>query len=345
MRPYPTPEPSDPQQPLELRYASESLAFRGEDYAVQQAFWYDPVSESEFTTAPLDDLTLAQVHGAYRERHGIPFPEEIKRIREQYGMSARGMSDILGFGVNQYRLYEGGEVPTVPHGKLIRSVDNPAVFAQHLATAVGLPKSKHAGAHERIVALAAKPPGGFTDLGIASYASVATGYTMPSLEKVAGVVALLSEGMTSLFSTKLNKLLYYTDTLSFRYFGQAITGLQYRAIQNGPVPSQYHELFGVISNEEVAGITVRRPERTLRDVESGEEYQVESYSADAASHSAAKALFTSEQLSVIALVRERLGFRRTRDLVAYVHEETSWMRHEGGREVIPYGEAFEVREL
>ncbi len=54
-------------------------------------------------------------------------------------MSARGMSDILGFGVNQYRLYEGGEVPTVPHGKPVRSVDDPAVFAQHLATAVGLP--------------------------------------------------------------------------------------------------------------------------------------------------------------------------------------------------------------
>ncbi len=345
MRPYPTPESSDPKGPLELRYAPETLAFRGEDYAVQQAYWYDPVASSEFTTAPLDDLTLAQVHGAYRERHGIPFPEEIKRIRGQYGMSARGMSDILGFGVNQYRLYEGGEVPTVPHGKLIRSVDNPAVFAQHLAIAEGLPKSKHEAARRRIVVLEAKSPDGLSHLGITSYASYATGYSMPSLEKVAGAVAILSEGMNALFSTKLNKLLYYTDMLSFRYFGQAILGLQYRAIQNGPVPTQYHELFGAISNEEVGGVTVRRPERTLRDVESGEEYQVESYSADAQSRAAARDLFTEEQLAVMALVRESLGFRRTKDLVGYVHEETSWVRHEGGRELIPYGEAFGVREL
>ena len=35
---------------------------------------------------------------------------------------------ILGFGTNQYRLYEMGEVPSESNGKMIRSAMNPQVF-------------------------------------------------------------------------------------------------------------------------------------------------------------------------------------------------------------------------
>jgi DNA-binding transcriptional regulator YiaG len=54
----------------------------------------------EFTDAKLDDLNLTQAYNQYRTRCNLPFPDEIKALREQYGLSAAKMSEILGFGAN-----------------------------------------------------------------------------------------------------------------------------------------------------------------------------------------------------------------------------------------------------
>ena len=44
----------------------------------------------------------------YRTRHGIPFPDEIAGLRKHYGLSSAKMSQILGFGINQYGMAEDG---------------------------------------------------------------------------------------------------------------------------------------------------------------------------------------------------------------------------------------------
>ncbi len=62
---------------------------------------------------------MEQVYRQYRERHGIPSPEDIKAIRLKYRVSAAKMSRILGFGANQYRLYEAGEMPSLSNARLI----------------------------------------------------------------------------------------------------------------------------------------------------------------------------------------------------------------------------------
>ena len=53
---------------------------------------------------------------------------EIQNIRNQYSISAGKMSEILGFGTNSYRLYEGGEIPSVSNGRLILAVKDPGDF-------------------------------------------------------------------------------------------------------------------------------------------------------------------------------------------------------------------------
>src|SRR5690606_16846755 len=58
----------------------------------------------------------------------IPFPDEIKKIREKYSLSALKMSEILGFGVNSYRQYESGEIPSTANAKLIQMIDDPKKF-------------------------------------------------------------------------------------------------------------------------------------------------------------------------------------------------------------------------
>ena len=57
---------------------------------------------------------------AYQKaRRLYPTAEEIKNIRRKYKVSAAKMSRILGFGANQYRLYETGEMPSLSNARLI----------------------------------------------------------------------------------------------------------------------------------------------------------------------------------------------------------------------------------
>ena len=80
----------------------------------------------------MDLININQVHNLYREKYGIPFPEEIKAIREKYEVSAKKMSEILGLGSNAYRLYESGEMPTVSNGRLILSIKEPEEFKKQI---------------------------------------------------------------------------------------------------------------------------------------------------------------------------------------------------------------------
>lgn len=52
-------------------------------------------------------------------------PETLKKIRENYGLSSRAMSKVLGFGIHQWRLYEEGQEPKKNHALLINMVKDP----------------------------------------------------------------------------------------------------------------------------------------------------------------------------------------------------------------------------
>ena len=46
----------------------------------------------------LDSATLVNAYNEYRRRHKLLLPEEIKKIREQYGLSQRSFAKLLNWG-------------------------------------------------------------------------------------------------------------------------------------------------------------------------------------------------------------------------------------------------------
>src|SRR5574344_1267604 len=102
--------------------------FRGEEYSYIHTAWLCEDSGEQFTDDKSDMAGFVQVTNQYREKYGIPYTDEIVAIRKRYGISAQKMSLILGIGINQYRLYEQGEVPSVSNGRMIRSISNPKVM-------------------------------------------------------------------------------------------------------------------------------------------------------------------------------------------------------------------------
>ncbi len=96
--------------------------YRGKEYEYMYTCYVCVDTNTEFTTTALDEKNTKQVYDQYRLEFGIPFPNEIRSIREKFNLSASMMSLILGFGENQYRLYENGEMPSLSNGRILNCI-------------------------------------------------------------------------------------------------------------------------------------------------------------------------------------------------------------------------------
>ena len=55
-------------------------------------------------------------------------------------------------------------------------------------------------------------------------------------------------------ATKLNKVLYYSDFLSYAYYGKPITGHEYQRLKNGPAPRRLLAIRDKMIREGILGI-------------------------------------------------------------------------------------------
>lgn len=107
---------------------TRTTVFRKEEYEYTYICYKCVDTGETFTTTQMDIVNTAQIYNGYRSRHGIPFPDEIKDLRNRYELSASKMSKILGFGDNQYRLYENGEMPSLTNGRVLKAIQSPKTF-------------------------------------------------------------------------------------------------------------------------------------------------------------------------------------------------------------------------
>jgi len=106
--------------------------YRGGTFEVYEHYYKCNKCNYSFTNEQVDNYNIHLVHSKYREEYSIPFPEQLKFIRESYGLSQTKMSEVLGFGPNQYRIYEGGEIPAGGNATLLSMIIEPAEFKKLL---------------------------------------------------------------------------------------------------------------------------------------------------------------------------------------------------------------------
>ena len=313
---------------MNVKCEVSSLTFRKEKFEVVTHFYECEDSGERFTDDRLDQLSIVQVHNQYREKYGIPFPDEVRRIREGYGVSASKMSEILGLGINSYRLYEGGEVPSVAIGRLIMSIRNPATFIQQISASAQFLADKEV---RKLTQAAENQNAQIFSEKI--FPSRLNGYRQPDFDKIAGIIAFFQEvKKIPLFKTKLNKLLFYTDFNAYRLTGYSITGLEYRAIQFGPVPSQFQKMY--VNLLEQGQISI--DEQYFGNGAYGDEINPKTrFNAS---------LFSQEEIKVLEFVAKRYGKLATDDIVNLSHDETGWHANAEQKALINYRYAFELNE-
>jgi len=318
------------------------LEFRKEKFQITQFFYRCEDTKEEFTTEELDQLNLNQLYNQYREKYSIPFPDEIKAIREQYGLSASKMSEILGLGINSYRQYEADDIPTVANGRLILAAKDPAEFKKFIEASRLVLSDRD---YEKFIAqvndlIETESKDTWEKLFIDhiftySNPSEFTGYKRPSLDKIAHTISFYTSKVDHLWKTKLNKFLFYTDFLHYKRTGFSVCGIAYRAIQLGPVPAEYDKLYLKLLDDD------------LFDVEFIP-FKSNGYMGEALRNKISfdPTLFTPTEMQVLEEVSAVFAPKTSTEIVEISHEEKAWLENESNHEIISYQKyAFDLKAL
>ena len=313
-------------------YERRLWKFRGEEYPYIHTAWLCEDSGEQFTDDASDTAGFIQVTNQYREKYGIPYTDEIVAIRKRYGISAQKMSLILGIGINQYRLYEQGEVPSVSNGRMIRSISNPKVMLDILESSRNeLSDNEYKKLSEKIRREIAESE----HYKIEQYEinrvyrsarGIENGYAPLSLCRLKNLMLYLLENLQDVWFSKMNKLLFYVDFLSYRENGMAISGLSYKAIDFGPVPVRWDVIYSEF--DEI--------HQELRNV--GDFVGSVLTSTDKADLS----LFTESEIKVMEAIIAKFNNTSSRDLSQLSHKESAWTKHHDRHETIPFSEAFSL---
>ena len=309
----------------------EQHEFRKEMFSVHVRYYVCEDTGERFTTAEQDELLFNELYAQYRVNHGIPFPEEIKAIRLHYGLNYQQMTKILGFGTNQYAQYEKGQMPSESNGKLLSAVMN-RQFMLHLLedSRAEFSVEEYQKVYQSVQSSEIRKENEvqkrliFRD----SRRSIYNGFGVLSVSKVSEMVKFFICQEGGVFPTKLNKEMFYADFLHYKMHGQSISGLQYQAIQYGPVPVHYDTVYDNIDGISKDIVVSHNMESTRLTCEAWD-----------------ASVFSEEELqtlnSILAIARPMT----TQDLIDASHEEEAWQNHREGNSIIPYSDAFKLRVI
>lgn len=315
-----------------LHVEERTLSFRGEKFVYLHQCYLSKDTGEMFTTAEQDSVNIGQVYNKYRVKYGIPFPDEIKELRTKYGLSARKMSQILGFGTNQYRLYEGGDMPSEANGKILASIKNAVVFKVFVENAKNqLSEAEYTKAIKKIDEIAGDKRNEYRDTLIFNHLgrSEYNGFSRTVYDKLRSVVLYLLSICGDTYVTKMNKLLFYADFMSYKQRGIGITGLEYKAIQHGPVPVRWDRVYSLLDG-------VETEERYLPSGGCG--YILTSSNEPDMSH------ISETDRDILDEVISLYGRLSAREISEISHKEEAWAKYYKTSLPIPYSEAFYLKE-
>lgn len=310
---------------------TEVHEFRKEKYTVHVRYYKCEDTGEQFTTGEQDELVLNDLYGQYREKHGVPFPDEIRAVRTRFGLNYTQIGKILGFGMNQYAQYEKGEVPSESNGKMIRTAGKKANMLMLLENSreefdaneyekirmqVLAANDEESDAWEKRLFFGMEPR------------SIYNGFGQQDPERVKNLVRYLVQEQFELISpTRLNKLLFYIDFAHYRRHGRSVSGLRYRAIQYGPVPEHYETIYDHVDGLEVEVFLNNNVEsRALKTT----------VEADMSA-------FAQDEMETIAMVLKALGMKSTGEVVQLSHQEEGWLQLNATHGMVPYTYAFSLK--
>lgn len=325
---------------MKLTSRDEAIVFRKETFTILYHYYWDNENEVEFTDEAIDTLNLNQAYNQYREKHNLPFTDQIQSIREKYGLNQSKMAEVLGFGTNVYRQYENGEMPSISNARLIQLAEDAREFRKLVIASNALEGAALAALHKRIDQLIEENKR-FQVNGLPQYLMTGdhngkpglyTGYKAPSLSKLIEMIVFFA-GKVKPWKTKLNKLLFYADFTHFKKTGYSISGTEYYAIQMGPVPHNFSSIFEYAGTHGFIDIAYHE----FQNGGIGEAFMPrpdKQFNAD---------LFDDKEIESLEYIVNKVGKFSTEEIIRLSHEEIAWSENYVDKKRIPYNYAFSLK--
>lgn len=323
----------------EMRVVKEwqTLTYRKEEFKILFHSFLCEETGKKFEDENFAQLNYNQLINQYRAKYTIPSPEVIKQIREKYKLSATKMSEILGLGINSYRLYESGEIPSQSNAKLIQLAENPLEFRRLVDLCGTIDSVFRTKTLHRINALIEQQNENKFGTQFENhffgnrFPNAYTGYMNPSLVKFSEMVKFFTEKMEP-WKTKLNKLLFYADFEMFKRTGFGISGVTYCAIPMGPAPDKFGLLFEYLADSDEIDIWYTN----FKDGGTGEQFKP---------HPGRKfnsKFFNEQELKVMEFIAEKFSAVSTNRIIEMSHKEKAWIENEAEKGLIDYRYSFEL---
>ncbi len=312
-------------------FTTEVKEFRREKFSVNVRYFICEDTGEQFTTTEQDTLQFNDLYSQYRFRHGIPFPDEIKSIRKHYNLNYSQISRILGFGANQYAKYESGEIPSESNGKMIAAIKDKNVLLRMLKSCKAEFQPLDYDRIYSSILMSEEWKDDYYPLYSIIYKdnvrSLLNGYGNKSIPKLFDMVGYIVNKHGEVFTTKLNKLMFYSDFCNYRKSCQSISGLQYRALNFGPVPDHYDTIYDNVPNLEKRLIKAHDMVSTIFSFSSGNSFSE---------------LSKTEKESIDYVI-EKLKPLSVSNIIEASHLENCWKNHSPEHGYISYDEAFNLK--
>jgi len=285
----------------------------------------------------LDSENLSLAYSQYRKQKGLLGPEEIKKIRERYGLSQRGLAALLGWSPATIARYELGSIPSVAHNDQLCRFSKDVAYARSLFEA-SAPKlgnlerkrvQKALGSHradsvpEKILRIL---------LGLYSrHGESLRGRRRPDLDRLAEMAVFFAAKCPGIAKSKLLKMLWYSDFLCYRRTLCSMSGAVYCHNYFGPIPLA-HDL--VMAYMERMQFIALKPQ-SYGEVEGERVEPLVEFEAD---------LFSPEELKVLEDVLRKFKACSATALGKMSHKERGYTETQLG-EPIPYEYAMTLKAI
>mgnify|MGYP004465881585 FL=1 len=290
--------------------------------------------EEELYCEELDNATLTRAYNEYRRRHRLLFPDEIKKIREQYGLSQRGFAKLLNWGDKTICRYENGSIQDKAHNSLLLFLREPENMRTYLTeNEISLDerqKAKLLAAVEKLEQDAEYRVGSrIFDLFFSRTPCEENGFKGFDYEKVCAMVLFFAHKSSELLKTKLMKLLNYSDMIFYKENGISMSGLKYAHLPYGPVPENFDILLGKMAADHIAHIEVT--------YDNGYEKHQVIPECDISED-----IFSAEELEVLERIFVKFKDFGSADISNYSHKEKGYRSTKQG-EIISYSYAKDIQ--
>lgn len=305
-----------------------SQVVRGEVVNYNEQLAICPVCCNAIGDSRVESVNLKRLYAEYRRLHNMLTPEEIKDLRESYGLSLREFSRFLGFGEQTVARYERGALQDNAHDMVIRSASTSDGAAALLDRNGSLISDASRIRVERRISMGfvgendpwKRPVLPAEPLCVTDVPSPSNGFMATSMERVKELISILSINCKNLFVTKLQKVLFFCDFSSYETYGRSLTGLSYAHADQGPIVNNYKDMI----------------DELVRDGSIHLEDNVGGRGKIVVADTAPTGIFSEDDINLIIRVAKFANTFPTAAAISnYSHELACWLNTENGN-IIKY---------